>query len=135
MFSFKKIWKISHRAMLLQIVSLYGSYTITITCVGFSKNSHTKALVNIILPYGPYKNTICSILFPTCRRILKPLQQTTFENFVTKEEISQNEQFLLLTECLQLYSISMSSFREIFHIIVEVISKSSAADLLYVGKG
>ena len=29
----------------------------------------------------------------------------------------------------------MSSFREIFNIIVEMFSKSSAAGLLYVGKG
>ena len=43
---------------------------------------------------------------------------------------------VFFAQYFQLYSISMSSFREIFHIIVEMISKSSAADLLlYVGKG
>ena len=36
--------------------------------------------------------------FPSYRRFLRPLQQITFENFVTKEEIVQNEQFLL-TQC------------------------------------
>ena len=59
------------------------------------------------------------------------LQQTTFENVVTKEEIAQDEQFLLLTQCFQIYSISMSTFRKIFHLIVEMFSKSSSADLLY----
>ena len=33
---------------------------------------------------------------PKYRRFLTPLQQTTFENIVTKEEIAHNEQFLLL---------------------------------------
>ena len=35
--------------------------------------------------------------FPLWRRILTPLQQTTFENVVTKGEIAQNKQFRLLT--------------------------------------
>ena len=37
--------------------------------------------------------------FPTYRRMLANLQQTTFENILTKEEIAQNEQFLLLPQC------------------------------------
>ena len=37
----------------------------------------------------------------------KDLKQTTFENFVTKYEIAQNKPFLLLTQCFQLYSISL----------------------------
>ena len=32
-------------------------------------------------------------------------QQTTFENIVTKEGIAQNEQFLLLPQCFQLFLI------------------------------
>ena len=65
-------------------------------------------------------------------------ERTVFENFVTKEEeeeIAQNEQFLLLTQCFQLCSVSMSSYREIFHFIVEMFSKLSTADFLYLGKG
>ena len=34
-----------------------------------------------------------------------PLHQTTYENTVTKVEITQKEQFLLLTQCFQLCSI------------------------------
>ena len=58
------------------------------------------------------------------------LQQTTFENLVT-----QNEQFLLLPQCFQLFLIILLLFMEIFHVFVYKFSNSSAADLLYVGKG
>ena len=51
-----------------------------------------------------------------------------FENMATKEEIAQNEQFLLLKPVFQLYSMVL--FIEVFHIFAQ----SSAADLLYVGK-
>ena len=37
-----------------------------------------------------------------------------FENMATKEEIAQNEQFLLLQPCFQLYSIIVLSFTGIF---------------------
>ena len=37
--------------------------------------------------------------------------------------------------CFQLYSIIVLSFKEIFCAFVQIFSKSSAADLLYVGKG
>ena len=39
----------------------------------------------------------------TLSLIKTPPQQTTFENFVTKGGIAQNEQFLLLPQCFQLY--------------------------------
>ena len=46
----------------------------------------------------------------------------SFENIEAKGKIAHYEQFLLLPQCLQLYSI---------HILIEL----SAADLLHVGKG
>ena len=52
--------------------------------------------------------------FLTCRRILTPLQQTTFENTATKGEIAHNEQFPLLPQCFQRYSILQLSFKQIF---------------------
>ena len=58
-----------------------------------------------------------------------------FENIVAKEEIAQNEQFILLPHCFQLFSIFKPSFKEIFHIFPQMVLKSSAADLFYVGKG
>ena len=45
--------------------------------------------------------------------------------------IAQNNQFLLLSQYLQFYSIHV--FKESFHIIDIMFSKASAADLLYVG--
>ena len=42
------------------------------------------------------------------------LQQTTFENIATKEEIARDEQFLLLPQCFQLYLLFILSFIVIF---------------------
>ena len=59
-----------------------------------------------------------------------------FEIMATKEEIAQNEQFLLLSPCFQLHSIIVLSFERGFpENYGYMFSKSSAADLLYVGKG
>ena len=60
-----------------------------------------------------------------------PLQQTTVENIVSIEEIAQDEQFLLLQQCLQLYMMIKLQFK----VVARMLSKSSAADLLYMGKG
>ena len=59
---------------------------------------------------------------------------TTFENFLAKGEIAQDEQFPLLPQCFQLYLIIKLSFMDIFLFFFPLFSKSSAADLLYVGK-
>ena len=61
--------------------------------------------------------------FPSYKRFLTPLQQTTFE------------QFLLWPQCFQLYLTIKLSFMDIFQVFVTMFSKSSAAYLLYVGKG
>ena len=57
------------------------------------------------------------------------------KNMATKEEIAQNEQFLLLSPCFQLCSIIVLSFKGSFQFFGGMFSKSSAADLLYVGNG
>ena len=57
------------------------------------------------------------------------LQQTVFENIVTKGDIAHHEQFRLLPQCFQLFSIDIHAF------FAEIISESFAADLLFVGKG
>ena len=51
----------------------------------------------------------------------------------TKEEIAQSEQFLHLSPCFQLCSIIVLSFKESFQFYSGMFSKSSSADLLYVG--
>ena len=53
----------------------------------------------------------------------------------TKEEISQNEQFLLLPPCFQLDSIIVPIFKLSLHKNSGMFSKSAAADFLVVGKG
>ena len=53
--------------------------------------------------------------------MLKPYQQTTFENIVAKGEIA-------------VYFTIKLSYMENFPVFVNMFSKSSAADLLYVGK-
>ena len=54
---------------------------------------------------------------------------------MAKGEIAYDEQFYLWPQCFQLYFTIMLSFMEIFQVFVTMFSKSSAADLLYVGKG
>ena len=54
------------------------------------------------------------------------------KNMTTKEEIAQNKQFLLLSSCL--YSIIVLSIKGSFQICSGIFSKSSAANMLYVGK-
>ena len=61
--------------------------------------------------------------------------ETTFENIVAKGEIARDEQFPLWPQCFQLYLTVKISLVEIFQVFVTMFSKSSAADLLYIGKG
>ena len=58
-----------------------------------------------------------------------------FENIVTKEEIAQNEQFLLLPQCFLLLVIGYPFNYRDFLLFDKICSKSSAAKLLYDGKG
>ena len=55
--------------------------------------------------------------FPKYRRFSTPMQQTTFEYILTKEEIADNEQFPLLPQYFQLYLLILHSFIGIFHIL------------------
>ena len=58
-----------------------------------------------------------------------------FENIVTKKEIAQNEQFLLLQQCFPLLVIGNPFNYRDFPCFVKICSKSSAAELSYEGKG
>ena len=53
---------------------------------------------------------------------------------MAKGEIAHDEQFPLLPQFVQLYLMIKISFMEIFHIFANIFSKSSAAELSYVGK-
>ena len=56
---------------------------------------------------------------------------------VAKGDIAQNDglQFILFPQCFHHYQIIIFYFIEIFHIFALMSLKSSAADLLDVGKG
>ena len=58
-----------------------------------------------------------------------------FENIETKEEIAQNMQFLLLPQCFPLFVIGYPFNYGDFLYFDKIRSKSSAAELLYEGKG
>ena len=73
--------------------------------------------------------------FPHIDAFWRLCSRRLFENMLTKEEIAQNKQFHLWSSCFQLYSIIVLSFKGSFKNISSLFSKSSAADLLYVGKG
>ena len=55
----------------------------------------------------------------------------TFEKIVAREEIAHNEQFILLPQSFQFYPNIQLLYSDIF---LQIIKKSTAADLLYVGK-
>ena len=57
-----------------------------------------------------------------------------FENIVTKEEIAQTVQFLLLPQCFPLFVIGYPFNYRDFPFFDKTCSKSSATDLFYVGK-
>ena len=54
---------------------------------------------------------------------------------MAKGEIAHDKQFLLWLQCFYFYSTIKLSLIDIFEVIVTMFSKSSAADLLHVGKG
>ena len=54
---------------------------------------------------------------------------------MTKEEIAQNEHFLLLPQCFPLLVIANPFNYRDFQIFDKICSKSSAAELLFEGMG
>ena len=70
--------------------------------------------------------------FPSYRRFCS---RRLFENIVTKEEIAQNVQFLLLPQCFPLLVIGYPFNYKDFLFFGKTCSKSSAAELSYEGKG
>ena len=60
------------------------------------------------------------------------MQETTFKNIMAKEEIAQNEQFLLLPQYFQLCLIVKLSFIEICSFFVLYVGKWEYSDLFYV---
>ena len=56
----------------------------------------------------------------------KHLQQTSFENIVAKGEISLNDQFLLLPQFVQLFSINILSFLEMIPYICNPFPHTNA---------
>ena len=78
-----------------------------------------------------YNLQILNHVFNPFPHIDTALQQTAFENIVTKEEIAQNQQFLLLLQCFPLLVIGYPfNYRDILFFD----KKPSAAELLYEGK-
>ena len=58
-----------------------------------------------------------------------------FENMATKEYISQNEQFLFLSPCFQLYSIIEHSFKREFQKRFGYVNKIVCCRVIACGKG
>ena len=73
--------------------------------------------------------------FPHINAFGRLCSRRLFENIVTKEEIAQNVQFLLLPQCLPLFVIGYPFNYGDFLCLDKIRSKSSAAELLYEGKG
>ena len=73
--------------------------------------------------------------FPHIDAFWRLCSKLLFENIVTQEEIAQNEQFLLLTQCFPLLVIGYPfSYRDFLY-FDKIFLKSSAAELSYEGRG
>ena len=88
----------------------------------FNRESRTSAVIT--LNYFPHIDAFWHL----CGRQL-------FENVVKKEEIAQNEQFLLLPQCFPLLVIGYPFNYRDFLFFDKICLKLSAAELLYEGKG
>ena len=65
-----------------------------------------------------------------------PLQQTTFKNIVTKGEFALNEQFLLLSQCFQIYSIIYTfTYRDFTHFYIDVVVDVVCFEMVLCWKG
>ena len=73
--------------------------------------------------------------FPHIDAFWRLCSRCCFKNIVTKGEIAQNMQFLLLTQRFPLFIIGQSFNYGDFLCFVKIRSKSSAAELSYGGKG
>ena len=73
----------------------------------------------------------CLNPFPHIEAFWPLCSRQVFENIVTKEEIAQNEQFLLLPQCFPLLVIGYSFNYRDFLFFDKICSKSSAAELSY----
>ena len=72
--------------------------------------------------------------FPRIDAFRRLCSRRLFKNIVTKEEIAQNEQFLLLTQCFPLLVIGYPFNYRDFSFLDKICLKSSAAELSYEGK-
>ena len=113
MSNFSLYWKMSN----------WSSWAISPCIASISSQSAADASKD----YSIWKRAIHLIIsFLTWRHFLTIYSRWLSKNIVTKGKIAQ---------CLQLYSmIILSFFREFSYIFLDMFSKSSAADLLYVGK-
>ena len=57
----------------------------------------------------------------------------TYVNSVAKGEIAHNEEIFLMSQYFLLFSENVLSFSQMYHSFAYLLSKSSAAGLLYVG--
>ena len=73
--------------------------------------------------------------FPHIDAFWRHCSRRLFENILTKEEIAQNVQFLLLPQCFPLVVIGYQFNYGVFLCFDKIWSKSSAAELSYEGKG
>ena len=73
--------------------------------------------------------------FPHINAFGRLCSRRLFENIVTKEEIAQNVQFLLLPQCFPLLLIGYPFNDGDFLCFDKIRSKSSAAELSYEGNG
>ena len=80
-------------------------------------NLLTAQFILTLFPYTTNQQQTTWTLFHHIDAFWRFCSRRLFENMATKEEISQNEQFLHLSPCFQLYEIIVLSFKGSFKTI------------------
>ena len=93
-------------------------------------------VIDVITVVHFYHDFLISVNpFPHIDAFWRLCSRQPFENIVTKEEIAQNVQFLLLPQCFRLFVIGYPFNYGDFLCFDKICLKSSAAELSYEGKG
>ena len=128
-----------------QILLLPQCFQKAVCCRGCQKASECGKVLNnwhalsddrsTLVAFKFHKVLYCLSCLLNLSHLKTHLETKTADDFWKHCEIAKDEQFLLWPQCFQLYWIIKLSFMEILQVFVSMLSKSSAANLLYMAKG
>ena len=124
-------WKISMKETYMTAESSSSFFQACSNRIGFTQIWIRQETLGIKMP-----GIISTVNpFPHIDAFWRLCSRRLFENIVTKEEIAQNVQFLLLLQCFTIFVICYPFNYRDCPCFDKICSKSSAAELSYEGKG